>query len=147
MKPTFKNMIQGYSGKCDGLVYYYNHKLRRTICRVHVVGRATEQQGKMKAVSQNLKALNVSEGYRQDLKIYTCLYSTYYRKGMINLYGWFNAYVMIMWTMAKQMDINIATLTREQIENDNLPCRTVKQAVEAGLIPLVRDYQILINEM
>ena len=27
MKVTFKNMIQAYQGKCDGLIYYYNYKV------------------------------------------------------------------------------------------------------------------------
>lgn len=45
------------------------------------------------------------------------------------------------------MNINLVTLTREQIEIGDLPCRTVKQAVEAGFIPVVRDYEWLTHEL
>jgi hypothetical protein len=56
---------------------------------------------------------------------------------------------MIIGAVAKSKPgcFDLATITREEIENDNLPCRTVKQAVEAGFIPLVRDYEWLTNQI
>ncbi|NLW18546.1 MAG: hypothetical protein GXY81_02525 [Candidatus Cloacimonetes bacterium] len=39
MKVTFKNMIQAYQGKCDGLIYYYNPRLKRMLCRSHAKPR------------------------------------------------------------------------------------------------------------
>ena len=36
-----------------------------------------------------------------------------------------------MWAMAKHMGFDFATLIRIQTENKDLPCRTVRQAVDA----------------
>jgi hypothetical protein len=33
MKVTFKNMLLADSGKCDGIVYYFNARLGRVIAR------------------------------------------------------------------------------------------------------------------
>lgn len=147
MKPTFKYMVQGYSGKCDGLVYYYNEKLRRTICRKLGKCPHLEQHDKIRSISQNLSALELSEAYKLDLQHYTFRYTQRKEKDRKPITSWYSVFLMIMWAMAKQMNINLATITREQIENDKLPCRTVKQAVEAGFIPVVRDYEWLTNVM
>jgi hypothetical protein len=147
MKPTFKNMIMSYSGKCDGLVYCYSTRYKKQYVRKYVVGEPTAQNGKIKAVSQNLKSLNLSTGYKQDLFHYTERYMSRKEKDRKNVGNWYNVFTMIMWAMAKQLHLDLATLTREQIETDNLPCRTVKQAVEAELIPPVLDYEWLTNQM
>ena len=39
--------------------------------------------------------------------------------------------------------IELEAITREQIEANNLPCRSVKRAVEAGLLPRVGGYEML----
>jgi len=140
-------MIQGYSGKCDGLVYYYNEKLRRTVCRKLVKQPLTPQNDVIRSVSQNLSSLNVSDDYKRDLQHYTFRYTQKRGKDKYPITSWYSIFTMLMWAMAKEMDINLVTLTREQIENDSLPCRTVKQAVEAGLIPRVLDYEILTNQI
>ena len=147
MKAHFKYMVKGYSGKCDGLVYYYNSRLGRTLARKNVKPQLKEQHIRIGEVSQNLINLNVSEGYKHDLSKYAQAYSKARIKGKLGMNNWYSLFLKLMWAMAKQMDINIATVTREQIETDNLPCRTVKQAVEAGLITLVRGYDMLTNKM
>jgi hypothetical protein len=40
---------------------------------------------------------------------------------------------------------DLKTLTRQQIYDDNLPCKSVKSAVEAGFLPEVLNYQLLDN--
>jgi len=67
-----------------------------------------------------------------------------YREHPLN--NWYNAFTKLMWNMAKTYSlngipltenstlINLTTLTREDIIENNLSCRTVKQAIEAGLL-------------
>ena len=43
--------------------------------------------------------------------------------------------------------IDLTTLTREDIIENNLSCRTVKQAIEAGLLPEVPGYEFYNNEI
>jgi hypothetical protein len=147
MKTIFKGIGMSYSGKNDGLVYYYNHYLRRTIARKLVVGKPTPQQARIKEVSQNLASLHLSEGYIRDLKFYVSEYNKRSHKHNLCVYNWNNLFTKIMWTMAKELNLDLATLTREQILNGNLPCRTVKQAIEAGLIPTMNYFETLINEL
>jgi hypothetical protein len=147
MKAHFKYMVKGYSGKCDGLVYYYNSRIGRTLARKIVKPTQTEQNVKIRTATQNLAYLQASEGYKQDLSNYAGGYSKARIKNKSGLNTWFNAFIMLMWAMAKQMNINIATITKEQIINSDLPCRTVKQAVDAGLLPLVKGYEEWTNQM
>ena len=147
MKPTFKYTIQGYSGKCDGLVYYYHSKLRRTICRKLPKSVHLKQHDMMRVISQRLRSLELSEGFQNDLKLYVVLYSHSMSKRSKALSSWYSAYLMLMWAMANKYDTDLATISREQIEKNNLPCLSVQRAIEAELLPAVRDYAILNQNM
>jgi hypothetical protein len=143
MKVIFKNMIQAYSGKCDGLVYYYNRRLGRMCVREYVKQKPTAQHGRFAAISSNLKSLDLSDGYKQNLKDYTELYLRRHDNHRLPVSNWYNVFMMLMYAMAKELGLDLATLTRNQIETEDLPCRTVKQAVEAGYIPAVLNYERL----
>jgi hypothetical protein len=145
MKVTFRNMIQAYSGKCDGLVYYYNRKYNRMIVRQLPRHKETSQNSRFGAVAKNLKALAVSAGYRSDLMLYTELYSSQAKNWAHPVNGWYTVFVKLMWAMSHSLEIDLASLTREQIYTQELPCISVKTAVDAGLLVPVRDYQNLIN--
>jgi len=43
--------------------------------------------------------------------------------------------------------VNLASITREQIAEQNLPCCTLAQAIQAGLLPAVRGYERYSAEM
>ncbi len=143
MKVWFKNMVLAYSGKCDGLVYYYNEKLGRMKSRKYVIPRRTEQNARFTSISVNLKALNISEDYKNDLRDYTLRYSTLNQYKTRPCLNWYSVFTLLMWNMSRALGIDLATLTREQIESEELPCRSVKDAVEAGLLPPVLNYQRL----
>ncbi|HPI25495.1 MAG TPA: hypothetical protein PLO57_03445 [Candidatus Cloacimonadota bacterium] len=136
MEVVFKNMLKAYSGKCDGLVYYYNSRLGRVLCRKHVIPRQNTHNRRMAAISRNLKALNPSPEFRQDLKLYAALYQDAPLSGQ-------NVYIKLMYALARVYGVDLATLTREQIGDQELPCATVKQAVDAGLLAPVQGYDRL----
>jgi len=47
-----------------------------------------------------------------------------------------------MANMAKMNpEIDLKTITRQQIYQENLPCISVKNAVEAGILPPVKGYE------
>ncbi len=138
MKVSSKPFI--YSGTCDGLVYYYNKRLDSMIARRYVYPRHSSQNRTIGAISKNLAALNVSAGFKDDLDNYVALF--YFAGGQKKLLHWRNAFLTIMFAMAKKLpSVNLLTLTRAQIFDEDLPCKTVKDAIEAGLLEPVSGYE------
>jgi hypothetical protein len=135
-----------FKGECDGLVYYWNRKVGKMIARRYVVPKASSANRKLGAISKHLKSLELSPSYIEDMKIYVALYSQKQRDKCF--LSWRNAFLTMMFKLAKtnsQVDLN--TINREQIETEQLPCVSVKQAVEAGLLPLVDGYETLTNTL
>ena len=165
MKAFFRNMLQAYRGKCDGLVYYYNPRCNRVVVRPHVKPRPTDQTRRFGAVAGNLKALAPSEGFRGDLRAYVEAFNRRSGAHRDPLLNWYNAYMKLMYALASRWvaapgggllpledfpegtPLDLATLTRGMIAEYDLPCVSVKRSVEAGLLPAVRGYQELTREM
>lgn len=141
MKATLKNIMLAYSGKCDGLVFYYNPRLDRMLVRKLPVWKPTESNHRMARISRNLKALNLSADYRLDLITYTELYRHECRDS--NCTSWYNLFNKLMWALHKKLDIDLESVTREQIMSEDLPCQSVKRAVQAGLLPPILGYERL----
>ena len=56
--------------------------------------------------------------------------------------SWYNLYIKMLFAMQKALPgIDLATITIEQIYAEQLPCISVKAAVEAGLLPRVKGYE------
>lgn len=149
MKVLFKHLISGYTGKMDDAVIYYNKYLNKVIIRKLPKVKIGEHHNRFKRICQNIYALAPSDAYKDDIYHY----SQALRKNKSHRYDgllvWNNLYSKIMFNMAKAMplSVNLETLTRAEIETEDLPCRTIKQAVEANLIPYVKDYQTLTSPM
>lgn len=147
MRAYFKNMLQAYRGTCDGLVYYYNPRLQRIIVRPHVKPRPSVQTRRFAAIAKKLKALAPSEAFKTDMTVYTDIYNR--RLGSKSrpehiLSNWYNAYMKMMYALqASDPGIDLEFLERIHIENNDLPCRSVKRAVEAGLLEPVPGYELL----
>ena len=63
-------------------------------------------------------------------------------------YSWVNLYISLMTDMAKaNPDIDLRTITREYIYEHNLPCISIKKAVEAELLIPVYDYVSMTKEL
>lgn len=142
MEVTFKNLLHAYSGKCDGIVYYYNRRMNKVIARRLPATKTHRQNIELSAISKNLKKLNLSEGYRANLKVYTEMS----RLGCVcskSFYSWSNVFMKLMFTMAKDNSLDLKAITREQIYADMLPCLSVKTAVQAGLIPPISGFESL----
>lgn len=150
MKTYFKNLIQAYQGKCDGLVYYYNPRLKRFVARQHVIPRASESNRRLAAIARNLKALDLADGYKGDFKVYTGLFNRKSATDRGQFNNWYNAFTKMMWSLAARHaadpalpDLDLETLTRDEIYGQDLPCVSVKRAVEAGLLEPVTGSELL----
>lgn len=136
MKVAFRNLLKAYSGQVDGLVYYYNSKLDKILCRRYVIPEETAQNVTMGAKSRNLSELQPSEAFQHDLKHYAAMIST--RGKYLN---WRNCYIKLMYQLEKLYNIDLLSLTRDSIYQNSLPCITVSQAIDAGLLEPVDGYQ------
>ena len=147
MKVKYKELLRSYRGKMDGLVYYYHPYLRRCIAREYVKPRPTENNRRLGAVSANLRALEPAWEFRQDLKVYRSLLlqhpgTEHYTRG-----NQWSLFTRLMWSQCRAAGLDPEFITRAQIETVELPCRSVKAAVEAGLLPEVPGYELLTREM
>jgi hypothetical protein len=145
MKVLFKNLINGYTGMADDLVFYYHRKLNKVIVRRKPKTKINWTNIEFAAVAHNLKRIHPSQGYKDDFSVYCDQYSRLKENEFRPVPCWFNLYMILMYKMAKAdpEHIDLKTITRDQIETNNLPCRSVKQAIEAGLLPPVRSYENL----
>jgi len=148
MKVLFKNLIQGYTGKADDCVIYYNRKLNCVIVREKPIYRNHPAHAPFKAVMKNLKKINPCLAYRKDAIGYIELYNKLPANKYRQLVSWSNLFQKIMWMMQRILpEVDLATLTREQIYTEELPCISIKQAVDAGLIPKVKGYEGLESQL
>jgi hypothetical protein len=143
MKVYLKRNLAGYTGTVDEAIFYYNPKIRKTLMRPYRYPTLNHNNERTVSIMANLKALNPSQGYKANLSDYVMYYNErkeFYDKPMV---GWSNAWLKLMFALQKMMpaEVDLRTITRQQIIDQNLPCRTVKDAIEAGLLPPLPDYE------
>lgn len=149
MKVMFKHLINGYTGKADDLIIYYNRYLNKVIIRRKPKIKLTQKHIDFKEKSENMSKLSLSEAYIGDFKTYANLYLRLKQNTDKPVSAWYNLFIKMMYAMEKTQpqSINLKTITKEQIYNDNLPCQSVFHCIEAGLLPKVRNYERLNNPM
>lgn len=141
MKATRANLLGEFTGKLDGLIYYRSKQNGKLYVRKQWSFRDHPEHPRFRNNQRAIFALQPSAAYIQDLRDYLMQYNT--RAKNNSAHAWSNLYARLMYAMQKAMPdtVNLATLTREQIVQQNLPCRTVKTSVENGLLPLVNGYE------
>jgi len=141
MKVKFKNLLMGYTGIADDSVIYFSPKLRRYIIRKRPRYVEREQNRVFSSVQKNIFALEPSEEYKEDLRLYLRRYNALPGYSERPILAWNRIYSKLMWNMHWIYQVDLATITREDLED--LPCRSVAAAVEAGLLPRVKSYWLL----
>ncbi len=143
MKAHFKYGLNGFTGTVDEAVYYYNPKLRKCLMRKYKYPDNPVNTERTISIMSNLKLLQPSEGYRLNFYDYLLCYNEckeYQHKPLIS---WNNAWLKMMFALQKAMpeQVNLKTITREQIYAQNLPCISLRDAIDAGLLPMMPDYK------
>ncbi len=142
-------MYQGrapLSGKVGDLVYCYNRRSESMYARAYTYPTLTENHHKMGGTAKNLFKLKPSEDYKYDCRTYAYLYASARKNRGVKIWTWSNCYLHLMYAMAAaNPELNLATLSKEEIYELDLPCISIKSAVEAGLLEIVKDYQKLNN--
>lgn len=146
MQVLFKNMIAGYTGIQDDCVMYYSRRFNKVIIRRRPQFHKTARMETFKAVMANLKLLQPTQAYRDDLRTYCTQYNIQ-RHRYSNDITWNNIWQKLMWMLARVYGTDLQTITREQIYLLDLPCISVRKAVIAGLLPRVQGYEDMTAEM
>jgi len=145
MKAKTKYGLTGYTGNVDDMIFYTLPNSDVLIGRrkpEHFTQAA--QHSDYRLIAKNLKKIQPSDAFKNDFRVYTSLYKDL-PEAKKSVSGWYNLYISMLWTMQKAGMADLKTLTRQQIYDNNLPCKSVKSAVQAGLLPAVLNYQSLDN--
>ncbi len=144
---TLKFDQKAYSGKMDGLIYYWHPRYKKLLARrLPENPRPSAAKQRFAQVARNLKALQPSAAFQADLLAYLRMLQEegYYPK----LNSWYLLFTKLMFAFADRYpDIDIGTLTKQEIIDGSLSCRSVKSAVEDLLLPRVEGYETLVAVM
>jgi len=141
MKRESKQIPADFTGSVDDMIYYRHKANGKIYARKRFTFKDHPGQAPFASAQKAIYALQPSQAYRQNL----CDYLIGYNKLKINdgreAIAWTNLYNKLMFAMQKQLGIPLMEITRTRITEQNLPCQSVKAAVEAGLLPKVPDYE------
>ena len=139
MKVTFAKNVKKQTGTIDGTIYYTIPGNSTVYSRRVPKMPHQPMNDKFKNISMALKAIKPSPAYKADLKTY--LEDLKNEDVEVRTLSWHNVFVKMMWALAaKYPSVNLETITREQIYAENLPCKTVFEAIEAELIEPIAHY-------
>ncbi|MBW6514090.1 MAG: hypothetical protein K0B87_04980 [Candidatus Syntrophosphaera sp.] len=145
MRTTRAKLLGEFTGKLDGLIYYRRRPGGKIYARKQFTFKKHPGQPAFAGAQKAIYALKPSAGYKRDLKDYLLLYNQLAENAEKPAETWTNLYNKLMFAMQKALpgQVVLKNITRAQITEQNLPCATVKDAVEAGLLPAVKDYERL----
>lgn len=135
----------GYTGKADGSVIYYSHKMRKYLLRRAPHGGRHQGQSRFAEIQKQIFSLKPSDAFKEDAKAYLPLYNALRANLDKPLLSWNYLYSKMMWSMHHICDVDLAVIEREDLAE--LPCRSLAAAIEAGLLPKMKGWQSFTAEL
>jgi len=146
MKAYVKLMLPGFTGNMDDVVIYYNVHLNKYIARRKVIPKYTPSNEIIKEIFAFAKRIELSESYLNDCREYIWQFNRKNRRQDRAMNTWPNVFMKVMRaTMKSYPDLDLKTLTREEIIARNLPCSSIYESINAGYLEKVRNYNKLVN--
>jgi hypothetical protein len=144
MKAKLKIMLPGFTGNMNDVVIYYNSQLNKYIARKKVKPKFTPDNSIIKEIHAFRRRIAVTEAYIDDCREYIRLFNQKFRRQGRAMSTWPNVYMKVMRATQKQHpEINWKTLTREAVLAQNLPCKSIADAVRAGFLEQVPGFENL----
>lgn len=142
MKVKYSQRFKGFTGKSDGLIYYFDKKSGVTLARKEFTFQNHPGQPPFRSAQKQIYTIQPDKFYIYNLQDYLIAYNNLPQNELKPLRSWTNVYNKIMFAMQKALpgQVDLKTITREQIYDQNLPCKTLKAAIDAGLLPKVKGY-------
>lgn len=148
MKVNFKHMVQGYTGRADDAIYVMDRQTGRIYIRSYPQRKVMPGNTAFAEVMANLRSLKPSFAYKEDMQMYVELYNALPANKYNPVKAWNNLFMKLMYAMARTSpDIDLKTLSKQEIYDRDLPCRSVCRAVDSGLLPVVRGYERFGNQL
>ena len=92
--------------------------------------------------------IELSEGYLDDCRRYIKLYNQKNRRNGRAMSTWPNVFLKLMRAMMTEYpELDLATLTMDEVVTKKLPCRSIAEAVQAGYLEKVPGYEFLDKAM
>jgi len=148
MKAKVKLLLPGFTGNMDDVVIYYNSKLNKLITRRKVKPKFTPDNTIVQEIHAFRRRIEVSEAYINDCREYIKLFNRKFRKQGRAMSTWPNVYMKVMRALKNQYpEISFGSLTREEVLEKNLPCKTISDAVNAGYLERIPGYDKLTSDL
>lgn len=148
MKVAFKYGISGFTGKVDGNSVYFHREARRFVVRRIPRFEENSQHSSFRSIQKNLWRIHPAEPYKADLRQYIAAFRQIKRAHQPRFLAWNNVWQLMMYELARTNPaVDLSTITRQEIYDQNLPCINVAAAVQAGLLYPVEGYEALINSI
>lgn len=141
MKVTSKINLADLTGSSEDLIYYRNSVNGKVYARKRFTFKNHPGQPAFAAAQKAIYALKPSREYKQNLSDYLIGYNKLPENEGRQVMSWTNLYNKLMFAMQMMMPIELKDISREQIVELNLPCISVKNAVENGLLPVVKGFE------
>ena len=122
MKAYVKLTLPGFTGNMDDVVIYYNSHLNKYIARKKVIPKYTPSNEIIKEIFAFAKRIELSDGYLNDCREYIFQFNRKNRRQNRAMNTWPNVFMKVMCAIMKSYpDLDLKTLTREEIIEMNLP--------------------------
>jgi hypothetical protein len=139
MKPVFKHGLKGFQGtnRSEDLVYCSYNQGELIIAKKRPHRKADTNNRNFASIGKNLGNLfrTFTAEYKSDLHTYTLLlHSVAHNPHKIDVSPYM-VYTKMMWTLKRlNPDIDLSTITREDILKNGYPVRSVNEAMRSGLL-------------
>ncbi len=144
MKAKVKLALPGYAGNMDDMVIYYNSTLNCLIARKKVIPKFTPNNQDLQDIFAFGRKIGLSDGFKADCKEYIKAYNRKFRRSNRALSSWPALWLKMMKAqLARLPELNLNTLSREDILAQDLPCKSLATAVKAGLLEKVSGVENL----
>lgn len=148
MKVRFQYGMPSLSGNAGDLTFCLHKRSGRVYARINRFPHLSENHHKIGNTTTNLHRLKPSVAYKNDLRKYLVEYQRSRFMKHRPLANWVNLFLSLMYEMAQIIPgLELRSISRTDIYEQNLPCISVKRAVEAGLLPPLGDWKSLISEL
>jgi hypothetical protein len=143
MKVKYRYQLRGYSGNTDDMIYYFDKKSGVTLARRKFTFRDHPEHPGFRSAQKQIYAIQPSREYVYNLTDYISAYNYLPENELKPMRTWTNLYNKLMFALQKAVPetVDLKTITRQQIYEQNLPCKTLKDAIDYGLLPQVDGYE------
>ena len=148
MKVTFKYGIGAFTGKIDNAVFWAQKSKLASLMRKFTYPKITTHNINIGAIAKNLGFLwrELTVDYREDFKTYADRY--YVQYGSEGDYdparSPYAFWTKAIWAWAKEhTDVDLKTLTMEDLEVTGMAISTVKNCIQNGYLRVIDQYDDL----